>query len=283
MNFVYKLKYICVIAILTLTIPAFSQSKPGISDTCDVLTLWGGGKIYCHIKEINDHSVVYWPCSDSANFLKSIWRDRVHLLIHPSNSFIIVTEDSIPHRLFGNVPDDIVDQDVSLKKMCIVNAGIGNSIIGIRVYGVKVQAGGTVSQGIVYNAFVDYGINKNMTVGLACTSQNLKGIPVIIATQGIQNVNEDISRYNCGLRALTYITHTARLQIYAGARVGVSYWRDIVSDQFYQRSATISDKSFNPSIQCLLGIRIMLGVVGFHTEIAIGAPYTGTIGFSFKI
>jgi|GEM_PF-1148045 hypothetical protein len=284
-----KLKYSFVIIFLSFAMPAFSQSKPGISDTCDMLTLWGGSKIYCKVKSLSDVVINYVSCTDSAKKPTFIVRTKVHYWVHPDNSYIVISYDSIiqppPHP--PPIKVDTVYKGESIEHKVFVSAGLGYSTLGTRIYGLLVFEGGLVSESWVYNGAIDYGIKYNTTLGLAMSYQEATGVPLTLDKTGQADNSEYFTRFNCGFRVLHYIVHTYSLFVYSGFRLGISYWRDIPIDinepSKIDAVTTLGDQSIYPSIQVLFGCKLIYRVIGLHLEVGIGTPYFAEAGLSIKI
>jgi hypothetical protein len=287
-----KLKYSFVIIFLSFAMPAFSQSKPGIADTCDILKLWDGSKIYCQVKSLSDVAVNYVSCTDSAKKPTFIVRTKVHYWIHPDNSYIVISYDSVitPPGLTA-LPESIIKKDTtdkgpSIKHKLFVNCGVGLNTVGIRLYGLFTPAGGgSGTLGFTYNGTVDYGTYRNLTVGLGFSYEEINGEP--LASVESERNFEYLTRFNCGVRVLRYYVHTNYCYVYTGFRIGLSYWRDIPYDinapSKSDANTTLEDKSLFPSFQALAGIKLIYRVIGLHLEVGIGTPYFAEAGLSIKI
>src|SRR5581483_8074772 len=83
----------------------------------------------------------------------------------------------------------------------------------------------------VYNCSFDYGVMKDLTIGVCFAYQTVAGIAYKdngLGT-GVLTANENITRWNVSARVLEDITCTRKIEVYYGARMGISIWKDIVT------------------------------------------------------
>ena len=178
----------------------------------------------------------------------------------------------------------------SIKGKIYLSAGYGQSTILWRIYGTFIlgydQHG--ISQSIVKNATADYGITKDMSVGVCIAYQTTSGVPQGI-TYNTGGAIETTTRLNLTARILRYVYCTHNIEIYYGLRFGISHWTDEVGtppsnyDQYITGPALGYTDIVYPSFQVPVGIRFLEGPIGIHAEIGIGAPYFAEAGLTLKI
>jgi hypothetical protein len=168
----------------------------------------------------------------------------------------------------------------------VVDAGLGYSLI-FAVPGILISDGSYSSHSATpaINATADYALLDRFSLGLGITYQsvtlnyadyynNVTGAPETYSTS--------ISRLNIGIRPLYHFASRKRIDLYIGARFGLSIWNNAnANDPYNSGSSTYSGTL--PSFQALFGVRKYFSHhVGAHVEFALGTPYFMEAGISVK-
>ena len=207
-------------------------------------------------------------------------------LIYTCLAFLLLT---LPFSGFAQ-KDTCTGKHKSIKGKVFLSAGYGQSAILYRIYGTFILGYDqhNISQSIVKNATADYGITKNLTIGACIAYQTTSGIPQGI-TYNTGGAVETTTRLNLTLRILRYVYCTQNIEIYYGVRAGFSHWTDEVGtppsnyDQYITGPALGYTDIIYPSFQVPLGIKLLLGPIGIHAEVGIGAPYFAEAGLTLRI
>ncbi len=126
-----------------------------------------------------------------------------------------------------------------------------------------------------FNAAYDYGLSKEFSLGAAANyTENF---------DGFSKGPNTLSRTNIGLRFLTHLGKNPNLDFYAGARLSASIWAGsgTVTDLL---EITRKGGEVIPTAQAVIGLRFMaFNWIGVSPEIALGYPYTYSIGLSYNL
>jgi hypothetical protein len=92
-------------------------------------------------------------------------------------------------------------------------------------------------------------------------------------------VTERLTRFNVGLRLLYHFRNDNAADIYAGARIGLSFWTDQSNPEgFYSHGSYTAT-----SIQAFMGLRKTINsYLGAYIEGGIGTPYFIDLGLYYK-
>ncbi len=189
----------------------------------------------------------------------------------------------------------IADSIVSVKGITAVNLGIGYGFMNW-IYGFPIGGGAqstVTSISPVGYAVIDYGITKKSSIGIAFGYQQISSNNLYNEAP-IQNVVENISRCNIGIRYLEYwnLKKTGgniKAIYYYGIKAGVSIWNDEITNTNvpgsewygYNNFTKGSPNSVNLSLQICLGTRLYVAnAMALHFELGLGAPFLGEAGIS---
>jgi hypothetical protein len=179
---------------------------------------------------------------------------------------------------------------MGIKGNLYFSGGIGASTILLNIYGW--DAGGKqgnpqgISQSIVYNGAIDYGLGKIFAIGSGVAYQTATGYP-----QGgtFTTAREYLTRLNISVRFLFNGVLSKHTEVYTGIRIGGSFWTDKVtpttSPNPYTPPLSLEAPAFTrfPSVQVVEGLRFLEGPIGLHFELGLGTPYLYEAGLTFKI
>lgn len=134
------------------------------------------------------------------------------------------------------------------------------------------------------NGIIDFGIDNNVSIGLAASYQSETVVPQ-------EKIGTDkITRINLGFRTLHHLNKTStKFDNYIGLRIGCSYWKDspsYVSNNPYAPTAYFlsAPNSWVPSFQFIYGLCMYpSNYFGIHFDFGIGSPYLFEAGITFRI
>ena len=178
---------------------------------------------------------------------------------------------------------------ISIKGVLFINGGIGQSTILYALYYSAPQGKNFgISQSIVPDLNIDYGIGRIWCLGAGVAYQTAKGYAILGSSPFWDpRILENFSRLNISGRFLINLLSTNRVQLYTGLRVGVSYWTDIASPPPQGFGGPVplieGNNVSHLSIQIPIGVKIFWGIIGIHVEAAIGTPYYAEGGITFRI
>jgi len=173
----------------------------------------------------------------------------------------------------------------SIEGQIYISGGIGQSTILSRIYYVVNAPDNPaygVSQSVVYNGIIDYGISKKLSIGAGIAYQTATGVPYTGSSNQIGLI-ENLSRLNISTRILSEVASTKNFEFYIGFRVGVSYWTDITIPYPVNQLTLGNTYTRNISFQFPIGIRYFINYLGLHIEAAIGTPYFIEAGLTIRI
>jgi len=197
--------------------------------------------------------------------------------------------------LAGFAQTDSLNHQRSLKHKVLVSVGTGYSTILSYVYDVSSEdeRSKPISQSLVYNGTIDYGITDSATIGIAVAYQSAIAYPSYIYYEGVNSLKtqypntEHFTRLNTSVRALYRFLSKRNYELYTGVRAGLSFWTDMIvanpnAPYVYQAPTLKANHVVLPSFQVPIGIRVFMGSIGLHFEAAIGTPYFAEIGLTYK-
>jgi hypothetical protein len=211
------------------------------------------------------------------------------LIILPSIGFSQLDSNKAQsHSLINSGSSENIP--INIKGKLYVNGGIGYSLILQRIYSSMANQEAApygISESPVYNANIDYGIGKKISIGLGAAYQTATGAPTGTLYFQHSYYTENLTRLNLSVRALREIITKKHFELYYGLRAGISFWTDFVTPIPPPTSTAQPTLGKNhdtyPSIQLPLGIRVFTGHLGVHFEVAIGTPYFAEGGITFRI
>lgn len=145
--------------------------------------------------------------------------------------------------------------------------------------------------------FVDVKIKWNISVGVGASYQSavMEWAPYSNGPGGnyVYVFSDKVTRTNLGVRILYhYPNYSKHFDVYAGIRIGQSYWHDTPSDSnTVKKNVTVytnyfleSQNMVVPSFQMLTGLRFYFSdALAIHLEAAVGSPYVLEGGVTFRI
>ncbi|HXP50354.1 MAG TPA: hypothetical protein VN922_10385 [Bacteroidia bacterium] len=133
------------------------------------------------------------------------------------------------------------------------------------------------SQTPVYNATIDYGVQYNITLGIAGAYQSVNytdDSPAFAYTH-------KLTVSNFSVRVLYNLFNSRSVEVYSGLRFGSSFTKDDAIS--YKNQSTVT-KSTTITGQGLIGLRLLWDFIGLHLEAGLGnAPYYVEGGLTFRI
>jgi hypothetical protein len=178
-------------------------------------------------------------------------------------------QDSVKH---DTTKIHVNKNELSIKSIFFIGAGLGydgdNNTTNGPVLG---------SQTPVYNATIDYGVDYNITLGIAGAYQSISYTDDSPAFAYTHNLTVS----NFSVRALYNLFSSRSVEVYSGLRFGGSFTKDDATS--YKNQSTITT-STTLTGQGLIGLRLMLDFIGLHLEGGLGnAPYYIEGGLTFRI
>jgi hypothetical protein len=171
-------------------------------------------------------------------------------------------------------------------------AGASFSITGLFVNAVLAtvdQAGGVNTSSIPgLNAMFDYGVSDRFSVGAAYYYQSFTtNFTSYTDTSGtVQNGDFKLAliRQNAGARMLFHFGENENLDVYAGARVGFTFWStksDVPANSGLDLDVSAIRSRMLP--QGIFGMRYYFtDNIGANVELAVGPPYFMMIGLNAR-
>lgn len=135
------------------------------------------------------------------------------------------------------------------------------------------------------NGMFDYGITDRFSLGAAYHFQNFRaefnGYTDSAGNAVVGDYYVGVTRQNIGLRALFHFGDNDDLDIYAGARAGITLW----SYNTNANTTGLGDDLFTSRVwpQAIFGMRYYFTPnIGVNTEFAIGPPYYLMLGVNAR-
>lgn len=145
----------------------------------------------------------------------------------------------------------------------------------------------------IYNATLDYGITEKFSLGGAYSYNKMTWTDEYSSTdtliQALDTTKGDVLfvRNNISIRGLYHFGNMESLDIYGGARIGMSIWKlsATVENDNLESASNFSFPATLPSILVMVGARKYFGdFFGVHLELGLGtSPYFITGGINIKI
>lgn len=171
----------------------------------------------------------------------------------------------------------------------VISAGIGYWMYGTPVGIGFIQEKNIYSEPVL-NGMIDYGVADFFSIGLAVSHQkmSIEGVNYYLDTTISpvslkEDVTEELTRLNIGIRPLVHFIKHDDIGMYAGLRMSYSLWTyDHDSEDPNWDDINLERTKMN--VQLLLGLRAYFSdIIGMYMEIGMGAPYVASVGLSFKL